>query len=52
MAYRAKKTEHSGAKHGKGAYWGRKVDAKKHSNKQRRRNAKDDIENGNNEAKG
>lgn len=30
------KTEHSGAKKGKGAYYGRKKDAKKDSNKNRR----------------
>lgn len=38
MANNAAKTEHSGAKHGGGAYWGRKVDAKKESNKLRRAN--------------
>jgi len=38
MAGAAVKTEHSGAKHGDGAYWGRKVDAKKESNKARRTN--------------
>ena len=31
-------TEHAGAKHGCGAYYGRKVEAKKVSNKARRRN--------------
>ena len=31
------KTEHSGAKHGKGAYYGRKKDAKSDSNKNRRK---------------
>jgi hypothetical protein len=31
------KTEHAGAKHGSGAYWGRKADAKHASNKERRR---------------
>lgn len=36
MGYEAKKTEHSGPKKGCGAYWGRKVDAKKESNKKRR----------------
>lgn len=35
-AAKAKKTEHSGAKKGNGAYWGRKKDAKKDSNKVRR----------------
>jgi hypothetical protein len=37
MAYRATKTEHTGAKHGRGAYWGPKREAKKESNKLRRR---------------
>mgnify|MGYP001559232679 len=37
MAYSAKKTEHAGAKHAFGAYWGPKRDAKKESNKLRRR---------------
>lgn len=32
------KTEHSGAKHGSGAFWGRKKLAKWVSNKKRRRN--------------
>ena len=36
MAHQAKKTEHAGAKKGKGAYWGRKVDAKKESRRVRR----------------
>jgi hypothetical protein len=36
MGYEAKKTEHSGSKEGYGAYWGRKVDAKKQSNRKRR----------------
>lgn len=40
MGYEAVKTEHSGAEHGNGAYWGHKKDAKKESNKIRRRNAK------------
>lgn len=35
-AGKAGKTEHSGAKKGKGAYWGKKKDAKKDSNKKRR----------------
>jgi len=38
MAYQAEKTEHAGAKYGSGAYWGPKRDAKKESNKVRRRN--------------
>jgi hypothetical protein len=37
MASRAKKTEHTGAKHGNGAYWGPKQEAKKESTKLRRR---------------
>jgi len=36
MANVAKKTEHAGAKKGRGAYWGRKKEAKKESNKVRR----------------
>ena len=36
MAYRAKKTEHSGPKQGRGAYWGRKAEAKRHSGRKRR----------------
>jgi len=38
VGYKAKKTEHVGAKHGSGAYWGPKKDAKKESSKVRRRN--------------
>jgi hypothetical protein len=52
MANRARKTEHSGAKHGKGAYWGRKADAKKHSKKQRRTNAKKEVDEKGKEALG
>jgi hypothetical protein len=40
MAYNAKKTEHAGPKMGSGAFYGRKVDAKKASNKRRRENDK------------
>jgi hypothetical protein len=40
MANKATKTEHSGAKHGKGAFYGRKADAKQNSNKARRANDK------------
>ena len=36
MANKATATEHSGAKHGNGAYWGYKRDAKRESNKARR----------------
>jgi hypothetical protein len=38
MAHKIKKTEHSGARHGEGAYWGPKKEAKKGSKKIRRRN--------------
>ena len=38
------KTEHSGAKHGNGSYWGRKKDAKSLSNTKRRKDAEVDIE--------
>lgn len=37
MSFKAKKTEHAGAKRGEGAYWGPKKLAKKESNKTRRR---------------
>ena len=40
MGHGANKTEHSGAKKGSGAYWGRKVAAKKESNRKRRENDK------------
>ena len=43
MRHEAKKTEHSGAKKGSGAYWGRKVAAKKESNKRRRENDKRSV---------
>jgi hypothetical protein len=43
MGYEAKKTEHAGAKHGSGAYWGPKKDAKKESSKVRRRNWKREV---------
>lgn len=38
MAYSAVKTEHTGAKRGKGASYGRKAAAKRASNKARRAN--------------
>jgi hypothetical protein len=41
MGYKAKKTDHAGAKHGNGAYWGPKRGAKKESNKIRRRAARE-----------
>jgi hypothetical protein len=44
MASKAHKTEHSGAKHGKGAYYGRKQDAKQESNKQRRRAGREVVQ--------
>ena len=37
---RGRRTEHAGAKHGSGAYWGRKWIAKHASNTERRRNAR------------
>jgi hypothetical protein len=40
MAFKARKTEHYGAKKERGAYWGRKVDAKRESNRKRREAAK------------
>lgn len=40
MAYEAKKTEHAGSKRGQGAYWGRKQEAKKASNRKRRDDSK------------
>lgn len=40
MAYEARKTEHNGAKKGKGAFWGRKKDAKPESNRRRREDDK------------
>jgi hypothetical protein len=36
MAWGAKKTEHAGAKKGTGAFYGRKVDAKRASSRRRR----------------
>lgn len=36
MAYKARKTEHTGPKRGSGAYWGQKRAAKKESNRVRR----------------
>jgi len=43
MGHGAKKTEHAGAKKGNGAYWGRKVAAKKESSKRRRTNDKTSV---------
>jgi hypothetical protein len=43
MTTRGIKTEHSGAKKGRGSYYGKKKDAKKESNKRRRRNGKEQV---------
>ena len=43
MAHQAKKTEHSGPKKGRGAYWGRKKAAKKESSRVRRGNDKSSV---------
>lgn len=43
MAYNIRKTEHSGAKHGRGAHWGTKQEAKQGSKKLRRRNGKQEV---------
>jgi hypothetical protein len=40
MAYNAKKTEHSGPKKGSGAFYGPKAEAKKASNRRRRKDDK------------
>lgn len=45
MGFSARKTEHTGAKHGRGAYWGTKYEAKRDSRKIRRRNWKLEIKN-------
>jgi hypothetical protein len=45
MGYEAKKTEHSGPKRGRGAYWGCKRDANKESNRVRRTNWSREIRN-------
>jgi hypothetical protein len=50
MGYEAKKTEHCGAKHGNGAYWGYKWEAKKESNRVRRRNWRREIRDATTEA--
>ncbi len=44
MGQNARKTEHAGAKKGNGAYRGRKVAAKKESNRKRRGDDKRDVE--------
>ncbi len=43
MGQNAKKTEHSGSKKGRGAYWGPRQDAKKESNRLRRENDRNSI---------
>jgi hypothetical protein len=43
MGYSARKTEHTGAKHGRGAYWGSKYEAKLQSRKIRRRKWKIEL---------
>jgi len=45
MAYNAKKTEHAGPKKGRGAFYGRKVDAKNASNRRRREDDKRGVVN-------
>jgi hypothetical protein len=40
MAYKVKKTEHTGAKRGEGGLWGTKFEAKSGSRKIRRQNAR------------
>ena len=45
MANRAKKTEHAGPKKGRGAFWGRKGEAKKASNRRRRESDKVEASN-------
>jgi hypothetical protein len=42
MAQQAKKSEHTGPKKGRGAYWGRKKDAKTESNRLRRESDKNE----------
>jgi hypothetical protein len=42
MAQQVKKSEHSGSKKGRGAYWGRKKDAKTESNRLRRETDKNE----------
>ena len=44
LGHKNMRTEHAGAKHGKG-FWGRKQDAKTASNKIRRHEAKDLVRN-------
>lgn len=44
MALKARKTEHSWAKKGRGAFWGRKAEAKLASNRQRREDGRRAID--------
>lgn len=44
MAFRVRKTEHNGAKHGRGALWGTKYEAKSQSGTISRRNSKAEIQ--------
>jgi len=44
VAFRVRKTEHAGAKHGRGALWGTKYEAKSQSGTIRRRNGRTEIE--------
>ncbi|MGH9428169.1 MAG: hypothetical protein ACRD2L_17940 [Terriglobia bacterium] len=43
MAWGAKKTEHAGSKKGTGAFYGRKANAKRGSNRKRRQDSKSII---------
>lgn len=43
MAWGAKKTEHAGAKKGTGAFYGRKAEAKRASNRRRRQEGQSTI---------
>lgn len=43
MGFEAKKTEHCGPKRGRGAFWGRKLEAKRQSNRMRRERWKREI---------
>jgi hypothetical protein len=43
MAHNAKKTEHAGPKKGRGAFYGRKAEAKRQSNRRRREDAKLEV---------
>ena len=40
MGYEVKKSEHVGPKEAKGAFWGRKADARRESNRKRREDGK------------